>query len=449
MGSHALLACVLALTALASGAPAGHADTPAGEGPVLGRGLVKQIRDEKKVRSIVELRPGHPVSGVASAVERASAGAKVLESAESGSFFVAEVDAAALAELRKDARVKAVYADRLSVPHLARSTKVIGSDVANAAGWTGSGSTVAVLDMGIDGDHPFLAGRVVDQACFSTTDPGSGAVSLCPGGLDTQSGPGAADTGIRLCMAGAVNQCGHGTHVAGIAAGLRVPGAPSDGVAPGAKVLPIQVFSRIDSAATCASVGVPAPCFVSYTSDQKLALEYVTRMAKTHNIASVNLSLGGGHPYTAHCDADPEAAALKSEFDALLEQGVAPVVAAGNGVPGNTGVTSPACVSSAVAVGATDNADQVADFSNRGPLLDLFAPGADITSSVPDDTYAALSGTSMSAPHVAGSFAVLKQAYPALDAARILELLRETGRQVASGVPRIDLAQATSAAAKR
>ncbi|MFG1945018.1 S8 family serine peptidase [Nonomuraea sp. NPDC048826] len=459
MGSRSALACALALTTVVAAAPAGHAGTPGGvhggDGPTVGKGLASQIRSEEKVRSIVELRPGQPVSSVATDVERASAGARVLEASASAHFFVAEVDAATLAELRKDPRVKAVYADQLSVPFLAESTRVIGSDAANRAGWTGRGATVAVLDMGIDGDHPFLAGRIVDQACFSTTDASTGAVSLCPSGRDDQAGRGAADSRVARCLARGVNQCGHGSHVAGIAAGRFAPGAPGDGVAPGAGILPIQVFSRLDSATSCTRVGRQAPCFVSYTSDQKLALEYVTRMARTYNVASVNMSFGGGGPHETHCDADPESAALKSQFDALLDLGVAPVVAAGNGGAGN-GVSAPACISSAVTVGATDNADEIAAFSNRGPLLDLFAPGVAITSSVPDDAYATMSGTSMSTPHVAGAFAVMKQAFPTLDAVQILQRLRATGRSIVYsadarrlGTPRLAVGRATAPSAAR
>ncbi|MDA0635315.1 S8 family serine peptidase [Nonomuraea sp. MCN248] len=476
MGSRSALACALTLTTMLA-APAGYAgardgapeivrgessgdvsDGPPrevrrsardGGRPKVGRGLAARVRAERRVRSIVELRPGHPMSGVVTDVERVSPGSRVLETPASAGFLVAEVDAAALAELRKDRRVRAVYADRLSVPFLAESTRVIGSDVANAAGWTGRGATVAVLDLGVDGDHPFLRGRIVDQACFSTTDPSIGAVSLCPNGRDTQTGPGAASSSIRRCMAGGVNECGHGTHVAGIAAGRFARGAPANGVAPGASILPVQVFSRLDSPAGCAQVGARTPCFVSYTSDQKLALQYVARVARTRNVASVNMSFGGSGPYERHCDADPEAAALKGEFDALVGLRVAPVVAAGNGA--RAGVTAPACVSSAVAVGATDDADRIAAFSNRGPLLDLFAPGVAITSSVPDDTYGTMSGTSMSAPHVAGAFAVMRQAYPGLDTARTLRRLQETGRPVPGGgsVRRLDVGRATTAAAPR
>lgn len=446
MGSRPVLAVTAVVGVLALGTVA--ADASPGDGPAIGRGLAQQVKDDKKVRSIVELRPGHKVSKVASDMEQASESARVLESAASANFFVAEVDAATLAELRRDPRVKAVYADRLSVPFLERSTEVIGAGRAHAAGWTGRGATVAVLDMGIDNDHPFVAGRIVHQACFSTTDAATGAASLCPNGKDTQTGPGAAESRIARCLANGVNLCGHGTHVAGIAAGRRAPGAPADGVAPGAGIMAIQVFSRIDSAARCGAVGARPPCFVSYTSDQKLALEHVIRLARTYNVAAVNMSFGGGGPHQRHCDGDAEAGALKAQFDALVARGVAPVAAAGNG--GRTGVAAPACLSGAVAVGATDNTDAIAGFSNRGPLVDLFAPGVSVTSSVPGGAYGPMSGTSMSAPHVAGSFAVLRQAFPGLDAAQALRRLRETGTPVGPDrTPRVDLGRAVSSASQR
>src|SRR5690606_19178525 len=108
------------------------------------------------------------------------------------------------------------------------------------------------------------------------------------------------------------------------------------------------------------------------------------------------------------------------------------------------------CLSGAVAVGATDNTDAIAGFSNRGPLVDLFAPGVSVTSSVPGGAYGPMSGTSMSAPHVAGSFAVLRQAFPGLDAAQALRRLRETGTPVGPDrTPRVDLGRAVSSASQR
>ncbi|NRQ36486.1 S8 family serine peptidase [Nonomuraea sp. NN258] len=446
-GAVALAAMSTALVA----APSLGADTYDTGDPTISPALIDEIENNASVRSIIELKPGENAAAVAADLEQASAGSRVAKTAESSNFFVAKVDRASLDKLRKDSRVQAVYKDELSVASLDASTQLIRSDRANESGWTGKGTTVAVLDTGIDRDHPFFAGRIVDEACFSTSDTGDGTVSLCPNNQPNQSGPGAANAEIPQCLVAGKNECSHGTHVAGIAAGRRAAGAPSDGVAPAAGLLPIQVFSRVDRALTCASSGASTPCYLSYTSDQKLALEYVARVARQHNVAAVNLSLGTSRAHQVHCDAESSAGALKSNFDALVGLGVAPVVAAGNAGHANA-VASPACVSSAVAVGATDDRSSIAVFSNRGALLDLLSPGVAINSAVPDNTYGEKSGTSMAAPHVAGAFAVMKQAYPNFTVAQALQRLQATGTNIAysaagtrTTTSRINLARATSA----
>ncbi|WP_431924867.1 S8 family peptidase [Nonomuraea jabiensis] len=452
MRLRTLLAGAAALAATVAGlctAPALHADS--GD-PIISPSLAAEVEAKSRVRSIIQLKPGQSVEAVARDIEKASDGSRVLESAQSPHFFVAEVDGPTLAKLKKDNRVQSVYKDELRMPTLDVSTALIRSNRANQAGWTGRGTTVAVLDTGIDRDHPFFTGRIVDEACFSSSDASDGSVSLCPNNQPSQTGPGAADAETAQCVIRGANACYHGTHVAGIAAGRLATGAPSNGVAPEAGILPIQVFSRVDNPMTCLIGGVSAPCFLSYTSDEKLALEYVARVAKTHNIASVNMSFGGGGPYAQACDADASAAAVKPEFDTLVGLGVAPVVAAGNnGFP--NGVSTPACISTAVTVGATDDSDAVAAFSNRGTLLDLFAPGMNINSSMPNNTYAEKSGTSMAAPHVAGMFALMKQAYPAFTVAQSLQRLQQTGTPIrydAAGTSltttRIDAERATAGA---
>lgn len=302
------------------------------------------------------------------------------------------------------------------------------------SGLDGLGWTVVVLDTGVDAGHPFLAGKVHDEACFSSTTAQS--TSLCAGGAAQAFGPGtAAPCDARL------GGCAHGTHVAGIAVGRN---DTMTGVAPGASVMPIQVFSRFDGAETCG--GQPS-CALSFISDQIRALEHVYVTAGAANaarIAAVNLSVAGA-PTGAACDG--MYTALKSAIDQLASIGVATVVAAGNdGRADAIGV--PACVSSAVAIGASTKADGVAGFSNRAAFLDLVAPGDAIVSAVPG-AFAAMSGTSMAAPHVAGTFAIAKQLAPTATVEQIVQTLRAIGKPVndaGSGraYPRVDLAPNTS-----
>jgi serine protease len=164
----------------------------------------------------------------------------------------------------------------------------------------------------------------------------------------------------------------------------------------------------------------------------------------------VNLSLGG--PLSeSDCDASEEGAIFKPKIDALLAKGIATVVAAGNEF--YEGASYPACISTAVAVGANDGSDAIADFSNRGAVVDLFAPGVDIQSSVPDNATAVYSGTSMATPHVAGALALMKQYAPQTPMADLINTLKTTGRPYvyqANGTqvttPRLDLAAALAGA---
>jgi len=133
------------------------------------------------------------------------------------------------------------------------------------------------------------------------------------------------------------------------------------------------------------------------------------------------MSLGGGS-FAAPCDGEP----YKPIIDNLRAAGIATVVAAGNS--GQTAaLTSPACISSAISVGATTDTDQVAAFSNAASFLSLFAPGDTITSSVPGGGFEAFSGTSMAAPHVAGGWALLRQAQPGSTVDEVLDALSATG----------------------
>ena len=237
---------------------------------------------------------------------------------------------------------------------------------------------------GVDADHPFLAGKVVAEACFSTTN--STATSVCPNGQNTQIGPGAGAD----CDAG-VDGCDHGTHVAGIAAGA---GTAFSGVARDASVIAVQVFSEFPGS----QCTYGTPCVKSYVSDQIEGLEYVYSLRNTHDVAAANMSLGGGY-YTSTCDGSQ--APRKAALDQLLGAGIATAISSGNdGYPNATG--APGCISTAVTVGSTTKSDGVSYFSNVAPWMDVFAPGSAIQSSVPGGGFASWNGTSMAAPHVAG-----------------------------------------------
>lgn len=380
--------------------------------------------DTGKVRAIVELANAGEKAPVAA--QATSESLDVVLKPDTQPFVVVEGSAEELAALAKDPRVTSIHRDRAFPPAAVSNLQLIGADQAHAKGFQGTGQVVAVLDTGIDTDHPYLQNRVVGEACFSAAD--QGAESLCPNGQTSEFGPRAADSMTAKCLADGVNLCEHGTHVAGIAAG-------SGGVAPGAGIYAVQVFSRVNDPDIC---GEPS-CILAFESSLRLALDHVSSVIGTLPIAAVNMSLGGQLSESA-CDDD----VFKPKIDELLAKGVATVVAAGN--ESFEGASFPGCISSAVTVGAASGDDTIADFSNRGALLDLFAPGVDVESSVPDNQMAVHSGTSMAAPHVAGAIALLKAASPQTPMTQLIDKLKQYGRPYvyqANGAevrtPRLDL----------
>jgi subtilisin family serine protease len=320
--------------------------------------------------------------------------------------------------------VVSVSANRPHPAALSQSVPLIGGPVAYAAGYTGAGQTVAIVDTGVDASHPFLGGRVVAQACFSSN--GGGATAVCPG-VDptTATGPGSA----APCP---MSDCIHGTHVAGIAAGDN---GTFNGVAKGANIIAVQIFSKYVGAGACN--GKPE-CAMYVDFDLVRGLDFVYGLRSSYSIAAVNMSLGGFFS-PGYCDYSPE----EPIFTSLRNADIAPVVAAGN--DGNKqGLAVPSCTSNAVSVGATTKADAVAGFSNSDPFLTVLAPGVSIDSSLPGGGFGFLSGTSMATPHVVGSFAVLRQQHPTWSVDDIASLLRATGLPItdpgnALTVPRVRL----------
>jgi subtilisin family serine protease len=291
-----------------------------------------------------------------------SAGAGLLET-----LGGASLSAGAGPKVWLDRRVRA------TATTLDENLRQVAAPQAWAAGYTGRGATVAVLDTGIDATHPDLAGQVAEKMDF-TVDGGD-----------------------------ATDHFGHGTHVAATIAGT---GAASHGarrgVAPGARLAIGKVLDD-DGYGTDAQVIA--------------GMEWAAGRADV-----VNMSLGGDEPSDG---TDP----LSLAVNALSEKtGALFVVAAGNSGPADGSVSWPGAAADALTVGAVDSHDKVAEFSSHGPLPgthaakpEISAPGVDIvaaraagtTMGLPiDANYVASSGTSMATPHVAGAAAVLAQRHP-------------------------------------
>ena len=343
-------------------------------------------------------------------------------------FMSAEVDASDLERLAGLTEITSIQEDYLSAPTLAESTQLIGANAAWGTGMTGAGQMVAVLDTGTDSTHPFFAGKVLSEACYSTTSAASSATSVCPGGVAQSTAPGSG----AACTS-AISSCDHGNHVAGIVAGKN---ATFSGVARDATILAMQVFSRVDGD----GCGGSSPCVLSFGSDQILALERVYELRNTYNIASANMSLGGGQNFS-NCDSDN--AALKAAIDNLRSVNIATIIATGNNGYTNS-TSSPGCISTAISVGATwksaggnnscsgnnlgsASTDAVTCFSNSASFINLLAPGAAINSATFGSAYAVKQGTSMATPMVAGAWAVLKQRNPSLSVSAALSALTSTG----------------------
>ncbi|HEX2028173.1 MAG TPA: carboxypeptidase regulatory-like domain-containing protein, partial [Nitriliruptorales bacterium] len=353
-------------------------------------------------------------------------------------YTVVVASPAALERLQRSRNVADVIEDQLAQPDLADSVPLVGADQTALAGQGGAGKVVAVIDTGVDTDHGFLAGSVVEEACYASgEDFSNDPVGDCPNGQTTQTGTG---SGVPCTFGSA---CFHGTHVAGIAAGSNTS---FQGVAPEAGIMAIQAASHFTSPTNCGT-GVTS-CVRFWNSDVAAAMERVYALRTTHDFAAVNLSLGGGR-YTSEADCDAANGLYKTAADNLRSVGIATAASSGNSGY-KDGIGAPACVSSIISVGNTTKLDVVNTSSNSASYLDLLAPGTDILSAYysSNTSYAYATGTSMSAPHVAGAWAVLHHTAsdPATSVTTVLDGLTATGVPItdSNGVttPRIDVLDA-------
>jgi len=293
--------------------------------------------------------------------------------------------------------------------NVGQSGGVSDADIDAPEAWdvtTGSRSVVvAVIDTGIDHNHPDLAANI-------WRNPGE-----IPGDRIDNDGNGYVDDvrgwDFANRDADPFDDEGHGTHVAGTIGAVGNNGVGVAGVSWQVSMMPLKFLDADGSGSTSSAIA---------------AINYATRMRRDFgvNVVATNNSWGGGGFSTA----------LRDAIDAGGRAGILCVAAAGNdGSNNDTTAHYPSSYagSSVIAVAATDRSNRLASFSNYGATsVDIAAPGAAIYSTLPGNSYATYSGTSMATPHVSGAIALLAAARPNATAAEIRAALLETATPLAA-----------------
>lgn len=336
------------------------------------------------------------------------------------------VDEDELDRLLADPSVE-VYPNRIHTVSLTQSVPLVFPNQ-GASDYTGQDQRVILIDTGVDQTHSFLNGAVdtTQAACFSNDGNVGGLAghfpaseSLCPGGATSSIGT----TSGQACDS-TLTGCNHGTQMAGIIAGQD---ASSNGVAPDARVVPIQVFTKINDFEVCNSLGLIDPCIGATTSDLLAALEYVRTNLNQSNVAAVNISFGTSFTSQGQCDSS-----LESTIQQIVSNGIAVVASSGNG-GSDLAMTSPACIDGVVSVASTSISNAPSVFNNRNSELDFFAPGEGITTStLPANQFADVQdvpagGTSAAAAHISGAWAVMKSKNTNARVSLVKSTLENTG----------------------
>ncbi|MFI5624324.1 S8 family serine peptidase [Nocardioides sp. NPDC051685] len=350
-----------ATTILALSGPAGAADNPA---PLIGAEKANAIDGQYIVVMKDQAKAGNGFRASAKSANAAvrskaeEAGGKVkftYDAALNG--FAATLSDAALAEVRSDPAVDYVEADGVVKATGDQSNPTWGIDridqrnlpLSNSYHYDQTGSGVTAY--------------IIDTGILSTHSQFSGRVA----------------SGYYSVGSSTTDENGHGTHVAGTVGGSTY------GVAKGVTLVPVRV---LDAQGSGTDSGVIA------------GINWVTSNHTT-GPAVANMSLGGG-----------ASSSLDAAVNSSIADGVTYAVAAGND-NANASSYSPARVANAITVGSTTNTDARSSFSNYGSVVDVFAPGSNITSSWYTSTTATntISGTSMATPHVAGTAALYLAAH--------------------------------------
>ena len=269
-------------------------------------------------------------------------------------LMAVRVDGAGLKELTTRGGIKAVYADKTMSVALAESLPLVHAPEAwnitinETTKISGAGQSVCVLDTGLDMTHPAFANRTLSGYDFVSGDDNP------------------------------TDDNGHGTHVTGIVLAT----------APGATIVPVKV---------CSGTG---QCLAS---DIVAGIDYCLNLSSQGvNVSALNGAFGDGRAYnSSDCPTG-----IDTALAAAWNYGTVNVFAAGN--DGTDGATYPACSPYSLSVGAVDKNGVLAGFSNRGPAVEIYAPGVNVNSTLPGGE-GVRSGTSMSSGFVSGTIAAIKE----------------------------------------
>ncbi len=271
---------------------------------------------------------------------------------ESIDAFAGTITDEGLKKLEHHPNVESVQLDHVFSLELQDSVPLVNASRLHqtSTNITGSGIGVCVLDTGVNYNHVKLSDNYVTGYDYVNSD----------------SDP--------------LDDHGHGTHVSGIV----------EGVAPGVKLIHIKVLNGAGSGSE---------------SDIVAGINWCITNKNTYAIKAITMSLGAGL-YSSYCDSSYPV--LASAVNNAVNNSILVIASSGND-GSTTSISSPGCIQNVTSVGATDKNDALASYGNRNSLVDLVAPGSSINSTSSSGGYTTLSGTSMSAPHVAGAVVLIQQ----------------------------------------
>jgi subtilisin family serine protease len=285
----------------------------------------------------------------------------------------------------------------------------------------GQGVTVAMIDQGVNLQHEYFDGQVIDGFCiYQASTP-----AVCPNGTKLQTGVSAASQ-RRLATGALIAEETHGNMVAGLVAGKPNSVAPG-GVAPQAKI--VMANTDMQPASVVA------------------ALEYFYQNRTKYNIVAVSMSFGilglTSRQDLLNCNTNPVYAQVRASLKKLRDAGVIPFAAAGNGFYLNSVESwAPTCLDEAVSVGSVNERGEISIYNTMSTKVELLAP--DYAISAQTFGYARASGTSAAAPMVAASYALMRQQFPQHSAEAVLAALKVSGKKIddviRKQIPMVDLA---------